>query len=60
MKWISSDGTWVVVLIQLTGTSDGRDGTWLRVTHHGVLAGEARDWDGVALMGVEIGGLREA
>jgi len=59
MRWMSGDGTWVVDLIQLTGTSDGRDGAWLRVTHHGIYVGEARGWDGVASLGVDISDLRE-
>jgi hypothetical protein len=59
MRWISSDGLWVVVLIELTSTGNGRDGAWLPVSHRGVYMGEARDWDGVARLGVDIGDLRE-
>jgi hypothetical protein len=58
MKWMSGDGDWIVELIQLTATN-GRDGAWLRVTHHGIYIGEARDWDGVTRLGVDIGDLRE-
>jgi hypothetical protein len=36
MQWMSSDGQWIVSLIQLTATGTGRDGAWLRVTHHGI------------------------
>jgi hypothetical protein len=60
VKWMSSDGEWVVELVRRTATSNGRDGDWLRVTHCGFKVGEARDWDGVARMGVVIGDLREA
>jgi hypothetical protein len=35
------------------------DGAWLLVTHHGFKVGEARDWGGVARLGVDIGDLRE-
>jgi len=59
MRWISSDGRWVVTLIQLTATGDGRDGHWLRVTANGFYVGEARDWDGVTQLGVDISDLRE-
>jgi hypothetical protein len=59
MRWMISDGQWIVELIQLTATGNGRDGAWLRVTHHGVYVGEARDWDGVARLGVDIADLRE-
>jgi hypothetical protein len=38
MRWLSSDGEWVVELV----------------------VGEARDWNSVARMGVDIGDLREA
>ena len=54
MRWLSSDGTWVVELIHRTN-SNGRDGHWLLVTHHGFKVGEARDWDGVARLGVDPG-----
>jgi hypothetical protein len=47
MKWMSSDGQWVVELIHLTATR-GQEGDWLRVTHHGFYIGKARDSDGVA------------
>jgi hypothetical protein len=30
-----------------------------RVSHHGFYIGKARDWDGVARLGVDIGDLRE-
>jgi hypothetical protein len=30
MKWMSSDGHWVVELVQLSATN-GQDGTWLQV-----------------------------
>jgi hypothetical protein len=59
MRWNSSDGTWVVVLVRLTDTGNGRDGDWLRVSHCGFKVGEARDWDGVARLGVDISDLRE-
>jgi hypothetical protein len=58
MRWMSSDGTWVVELVRRTN-STGRDGEWLRVSHHGFKVGEARDWDGVARLGVDVGDLRE-
>jgi hypothetical protein len=57
---MSSDGLWVVMLIELTNTGNGLDGTWLRVSHRGFYVGEARDWAGVAGLGVDIGNLREA
>jgi hypothetical protein len=57
---MSSDGQWVVVLVRLAATGNGRDGDWLRVTHRGFYAGEARDWDGVARLGVDVADLREA
>jgi hypothetical protein len=59
MRWMSSDGKWVVTLVRLTGTGNGRDGGWLRVSHRGFFVGEARDWDEVARLGVDIGDLRE-
>ena len=59
MRWISSDGKWVVVLIRLTAAGNGRDGDWLRVTRGGFYVGEARGWDGVARLGVDISDLRE-
>jgi hypothetical protein len=59
MRWMSSDGAWVVVLVHLTATGNGRDGDWLRVSHRGFYVGEARDWDGVGRLGVDIGDLRE-
>jgi hypothetical protein len=49
----------VVELVHLTATGNGRDGDWLRMSHRGFFAGEARDWDGVARLGVDIGDLRE-
>jgi hypothetical protein len=49
----------VVVLVHLTATGNGRDGDWLRVTRRGFYVGEARDWDGVARLGVDIGDLRQ-
>ena len=55
---MSSNGQWGVKLIRLTNTGNGRDGDWLRVTHRGFFAGEARAWDGVAGLGVDIGDLR--
>jgi hypothetical protein len=55
---MSSDGTWVVELVRRTN-SNGKDGQWLRVLHHGFKVGEARDWDGVARLGVDIADLRE-
>lgn len=58
VKWMSSDGHWVVELIRLSGTR-GEDGDWLRVTHHGFNVGKARDWDGVARLGVDVGDLRQ-
>jgi hypothetical protein len=58
MRWMSSDGQWVVELVRRTA-SNGKDGQWLVVTHHGLKVGEARDWDGVAGLGVDIGDLRE-
>jgi hypothetical protein len=54
---MSGDGLWVVVLIELTNTDNGRDGAWLRVSHHGIFVGEARDWDGVRRLGVDVGDL---
>lgn len=59
MRWMSSDGEWVVDLVRRSGSGNGRDGEWLRVFHHGFKLGEARDWDGVARLGVDIGDLRE-
>jgi hypothetical protein len=59
MRWMSSDGKWVVALVTLTATGNGRDGDWLRVSHRGFFVGEARDWDGVAGLGVDIADLRE-
>ena len=59
MRWMSSDGAWVVTLVRLTATGNGRDGDWLRVSHRGIYVGEARDWDGVGRLGVDIAGLRE-
>jgi hypothetical protein len=58
MRWMSSDGRWVVELVKLSATN-GQDGDWLRVTHHGFVIGKARDWDGVARLGVDTGDLRE-
>ena len=55
---MSSDGNWVVELVKLTATGNGRDGDWLRVSHRGFFV--ERDWDGVARLGVDIGDLREA
>lgn len=59
MRWMSSDGAWVVELVRRNASRD-RDGEWLRVSHHGFKVGEARDWAGVARLGVDIGDLREA
>jgi hypothetical protein len=59
MRWMSSDGHWTVELVTRTA-SNGQDGDWLRVTYRGFYKGEARDWDGVARLGVDIGDLREA
>jgi hypothetical protein len=56
---MSSKGDWIVELVHRAGTGNGRDGPWLRVSHHGFKVGEARDWDGVADLGVDIGDLRE-
>jgi len=56
---MSSDGDWVVDLVRRTATGNGRDGYWLRVSHHGFLVGEARDWDGVARLAVDVGDLPE-
>jgi hypothetical protein len=56
---MSGDGLWVVVLIELTNTDNGRDGAWLRVSHHGIFVGEARDWDGVRRLSTDVGDLRE-
>jgi hypothetical protein len=58
MRSMSSDGKWVVVLVRLTATGNGRDGGWLRVTHCLLFVGEARDWDGVARLGVDVADLR--
>jgi hypothetical protein len=58
MRWMSSDGEWVVELVRRTASS-GRDGDWLVVKHHGFKVGEAREWDRVARFGVDIGDLRE-
>ena len=60
MRWMSSDGEWLVELVRRTASGNGRDGEWLRVSHHGFKVGEARGWDGVATLGVDIGDLREA
>jgi hypothetical protein len=59
VRWMSSDGNWVVELIKLTATGNGRDGEWLRISHRGFFVGEARDWDGVAVLGADISDLRE-
>jgi hypothetical protein len=56
---MSSDGHWIVELIQLTATTNGRDGAWLRVTHRGIYVGEARDSHGAARLGVDVSDLRE-
>jgi len=56
---MSSDGNWVVELVKLTATGNGRDREWLRVSHRGFFVGEARDWDGVAGLGADISDLRE-
>lgn len=56
---MSSDGGWVVVLVHLTATGNGRDGGWLRVTCPGFYIGEARDWDGVTRICADIGDLAE-
>lgn len=53
MRSMSSDG-WVVELVGRTGSGNGRDGEWLRVSHHGFKVGEARGWDGVARLGVDV------
>jgi hypothetical protein len=55
---MSSDGKWVVDLVQLTVTGNGRDGDWLRVSHRGFFVGEARDWTGVVRLGVDVSDLR--
>ena len=60
MKWISSEGEWIVELIRRSAAGRGREGDWLKVTHRGCYVGEARDWDGVARLGVDIGDFREA
>jgi hypothetical protein len=59
MRWMSSDGLWVVQLVRPTVAGRGREGDWLRVTHRGIYIGEARDWDGVARLGVDVSDLRE-
>lgn len=59
MRWMSSDGEWVVEMVRRTASGSGRDGEWLRVSHCGFKVSEARDWDGVARLGVDIGDLRE-
>jgi len=56
---MSSDGNWVVELVKLTATSNGRGRDWLRVSHRGFFVGEARDWDGVTGPGADISDLRE-
>jgi hypothetical protein len=56
---MSSDGKWVVTLVRLSATGNGRDGEWLRVSHRLFFVGEARDWNGVARLGVDTGDLRE-
>jgi hypothetical protein len=56
---MSSDGKWVVTIVRLSATGNGRDGEWLRVSHRGFFVGEARDWNGVARLGVDTGDLRE-
>jgi len=58
MRWMSSAGEWVVELVRRAASS-GRDGEWLRVTHHRFKVGKARDWDGVAALGVDVADLRE-
>ena len=60
MRWMSSDGDWVVELVRRTASGAGRDGEWLVVLHHGFKVGEARDWDGVVRLGVDVSDLREA
>jgi hypothetical protein len=41
-RWVSADGQWVIDVISLTLTGTSRDGTWLRIRHHGFFAGEVR------------------
>jgi hypothetical protein len=59
MRWMSRDGDWVVELVRRTASGNGRDGNWLLVRHCGFKVGEARDWNGVERLGVDIGDLRE-
>lgn len=59
MRWMSSDGDWVVELVRRSASGNGRDGEWLRVLHCGFKVGEARGWDEVAGLGVDVGDLRE-
>jgi transposase len=56
----SGPGQWVVDLVRRTASGNGRDGAWLRVSRHGFMVGEARDWDGVAALGADIADLRES
>jgi len=58
VKWISSDGHWIVEFVRLSAAGHGRDWDRLRVTHHGYLVGEARDWDEVDKLGVDVADLR--
>src|SRR5258708_3598194 len=44
MRWMSSDGTWVVELVRRTASSNGRDGEWLRVLHHGLRWERLAGW----------------
>jgi hypothetical protein len=39
VRWVSSDGQWVVELVHLTATGNGRDGDWVRVSHRGFFRG---------------------
>ena len=59
MRWMSSDGDWVVELVRRTASGNGKDGEWLRVLHHGFKVGEARDRDGIARLGVDVSDPRE-
>jgi hypothetical protein len=42
-RFATADGQWVVDVIHLSLTGTNRDGQWIRVRHHGYLAGEVRN-----------------
>src|SRR5262245_42651894 len=53
-RWRAAFVSRVVELVHRTAAGRG-GGEWLRVTHRGIFIGEARDWDGMARLGVDIG-----